>query len=80
MVVFEHLRIYRNYGDNTFSDINAGLTGLSNSSVAWGDYDNDGYLDILVICWNGWGGESIVYHNNGDNTFTNINAGLTGSV
>ena len=32
----------------TFTDIAAGLTGVSGSSVAWGDYDNDGDLDILL--------------------------------
>ena len=40
-------RVYRNTG-GTFTDIGAGLTGVTHSSVAWGDYDNDGDLDILL--------------------------------
>ncbi len=40
-------RIYRNDG-GTFTDIGAGLAGVVLSSVAWGDYDNDGDLDILL--------------------------------
>ena len=41
-------RIYKNNGDDTFTDIQAGLPGVNVSSVAWGDYDNDGYLDFIM--------------------------------
>lgn len=64
-------KIYKNNGDNTFTEQSGiTLTGVSNGSIAWGDYDNDGYLDILLT------GEtedlkiSKIYKNNGDNTFT----------
>ncbi len=73
-------KIYRNNGNNTFTDINAGLKGVAFGSLAWGDYDNDGKQDLLVT------GDGVVpadefvsklYHNNGNGTFTEINAGLT---
>ncbi len=43
--------------------------GKSNSA-AWGDFDNDGYPDLYVV------GDSaaILYHNNGDGTFTDVTA------
>ncbi len=31
-----------------FTDVGAGLAGVDQGSVAWGDYDNDGDLDILL--------------------------------
>ncbi len=34
-----------------FTDIGTALTGVWYSSVAWGDYDNDGDLDILLTGW-----------------------------
>ena len=40
-------QIWRNTG-NGFTNINAGLLGLTHSAVAWGDYDNDGRLDLLI--------------------------------
>ncbi len=74
-------RIYRNDGNDTFTDIDAGLQGVGFCSVAWGDYDNDGDLDILLagIYYDGsWHTISKVYRNDGDDTFTDINAGLVG--
>jgi predicted nucleotidyltransferase len=41
-------KVYRNNGDGTFTDIGAALPGVNQSSGAWGDYDNDGDLDILL--------------------------------
>jgi hypothetical protein len=71
-------KVYHNNGDGTFTDINAGLPGVVDSSVAWGDYDNDGRLDILLTGSAASGYIAKVYHNNGDGTFTDIGAGLTG--
>ncbi len=71
-------KVYRNNGDDTFTDINAGLEGVWFASVAWGDYDGDGDLDILLTGQSASGRISLVYRNNGDETFTDINAGLEG--
>ncbi len=65
-------KIYRNNGDNTFTEqTEINLTPVCYSAAAWADYDNDGRLDILLT---GQSGEWItrIYHNNGDNTFTEI--------
>ncbi len=70
--------VYRNDGGGVFTDINAGLTGVAAGSIAWGDYDNDGDLDILLTGYTASGGISVVYRNDGAGAFTNINAGLTG--
>jgi len=56
----------------------AGLARISHGTVAWGDYDGDGDLDILVAGNTQTGRASYVYRNDGGDAFTDINAGLFG--
>ena len=42
-----HIKLYRN-DDGLFNEINSSFTGIKNGSVNWGDYDNDGDIDILA--------------------------------
>ena len=66
--------LYHNNGDGTFTDVTekagVGAEGLYGQGVAVGDYDNDGYPDLYVTGY----GRSILYHNNGNGTFTDVTA------
>ena len=48
------------------------LVGVDRSCVAWGDYDNDGDLDILLTgnINTGYARVSKIYRNEGNNVFT----------
>ena len=67
--------LYRNNGDGTFTDVThaAGVADPQSSfCAAWADYDNDGYLDLYIADGViGDGAPNVLYHNNGDGTFTN---------
>ena len=72
----ENNQLYRNDGDGTFSRVTSGgivSDGGSSVSGAWGDYDNDGNLDLYVT--NDWNEDNFLYHGNGDGTFTRITQG-----
>lgn len=68
--------LYRNMHDGTFrdvaeevglADVNSRETGVSMGAV-WGDYDNDGYEDVLIYKW----GKPELYHNDGGKHFTRV--------
>ena len=65
------LRLYRNNGNGTFTDVTsrAGLdVELYGMGVAVGDYNNDGYPDILITCV----GQNRLFHNTGKGTFVDV--------
>jgi len=65
------LKLYRNNRNGTFSDVtrSAGLdVEMYGMGVAVGDYDNDGFPDILVTCV----GQNILFKNTGKGTFRDV--------
>jgi hypothetical protein len=68
--------LFRNMHDGTFKDVaeqmgvadlNRPGTGVSMGAV-WGDYDNDGYEDLMLIKW----GKPELFHNEGGHGFTRV--------
>jgi len=69
-------RLYQQNKDGSFTDV-TGKSGLANAGdgnygmgAAVGDYDNDGFPYLYLTSY----GKNILYHNNGDGTFTDVTA------
>jgi hypothetical protein len=63
--------LYHNNHDGTFTDV-TDKAGVGypcwGMGAAVGDYNNDGWPDLLVTCFGG----VVLYRNNGDGTFTDV--------
>jgi len=70
-------QLHRNNGDGTWTEIGAAMNladGHQSWSSAWGDFDNDGDMDILIGASSFSGGGHKLMRNDGT-TFTNVSAG-----
>ena len=75
-------RLLRNDGSGAFSDVTSGalLAQTHSRGVAWGDYDNDGDLDLYVaaVPVDGQNGENMLLRNDGNDSFSDVTTGLLG--
>lgn len=72
-------RLYQNDGSFNFTDVTftAGLLDAANYNfgASWGDYNNDGYLDVFISFREPTQTQpNLLYRNNGDGTFTEVGA------
>src|SRR5439155_1739312 len=67
--------LYRNDGGGTFTDVTAaaGLGSAELRSMAWADYDNDGWPDLAATTYAA-GDRTKLYRNQGDGTFRDVGA------
>ncbi|WP_445452593.1 FG-GAP-like repeat-containing protein [Flavobacterium sp. 25HG05S-40] len=71
-------QLHRNNGDGTFTNV-ANEANMANPEQTWsgacGDFNNDGWMDVIVGVNSTSNGSSNVKRNNGDGTFTSVTAG-----
>ncbi len=75
--------LFKNNGNNTFTKITTGDIGSAVYNSGWGcswaDYNNDGYVDLIIAAANNFGvvnHSSRFFENNGDGTFKRIDTTL----
>lgn len=71
-------QLHRNNGNGTFTNV-ADAAGMANPEQTWsgacGDFNNDGWMDVVVGVNSAANGYTNVKRNNGDGTFTSVTAG-----
>lgn len=63
-------RVFRNEANGSFVEVQTGIVGITGGSVRWGDFDNDGDLDLLMEGWTSSGPVSRIYRNDGGFVFS----------
>ena len=71
-------QLYQNNGNGTYTNI-AATAGMANAEQTWsgavGDFNNDGWMDVVVGVNSSSNGYTNVKRNNGNGTFTSVTAG-----
>jgi hypothetical protein len=71
-------QLHRNNGNGTYTNV-AVEANMANPEQTWsgacGDFNNDGWMDVIVGVNSSSNGYSNVKRNNGDGTFTSVTAG-----
>ncbi|MEI6456227.1 MAG: T9SS type A sorting domain-containing protein [bacterium] len=70
-------RIYRN-NSGQFDEMGANLPSLYGGSVAWGDYDNDNDLDLLLSGTDYYGEGATLLYRNDNGSFHSVDITVTG--
>ncbi len=71
-------QLYHNNGNGTYTNV-AATANMADPEQTWssavGDFNNDGWMDVVVGVNAGTNGYTNVKRNNGDGTFTSVTAG-----
>ena len=71
--------IYRNDGGGVFTPLATDIHLFTSGSAAWGDYDADGDLDLLLTGSSTYSGNDLkLYRNDGEGTFVEVATGIPG--
>jgi hypothetical protein len=73
-------RLYRNEGFGIFQESQHEFVTIGVGDAEWGDYDNDGDLDILISGDTGEGFFTGIYRNESGQSFTKLDLGFSGVV
>ncbi|MCD4731761.1 MAG: VCBS repeat-containing protein [Bacteroidales bacterium] len=69
--------LYQNIGNDNFEQFEAGLLGVYDGKSAWGDLDNDGDQDLIMVGDKGEIGVTRIYRNNGATLFDLVDNDLS---
>jgi len=73
--------LYKNNG-GTFSLVDAGFDKIGGGSASWGDFNNDGFMDLVMSGMGSTSGtpQTLLYQNNGNGTFSKAPLALPGTA